>query len=106
MDTSDIPGSSFRPARAADSDAVRKLTRTVYAKYVALMGREPLTMSAHQAAASRNHQVWVLEIDGNTPSPTASAISAPTSCICIKRSNELKSLDSVYLFPNGLFRVE
>ncbi len=64
MDTSNISGLTFRPARAADADAVRKLTRTVYAKYVPLMGREPLTMSADQAAAIRDHQVWVLEIDG------------------------------------------
>lgn len=64
MDTVAIPGSTFRPARAADADAVRALTRAVYARYVPLMGREPLTMSADQAAAIRHHQVWVLEIDG------------------------------------------
>ncbi len=64
MDTIAIPGAIFRPARAADADAVRTLTRTVYAKYVPLMGREPLTMSADEAAAIRDHQVWVLEVDG------------------------------------------
>lgn len=64
MDFSYIPGSKFRPATATDADAVRKLTRTVYAKYVPLMGREPLTMTVDQAAAISDHQVWVLEIDG------------------------------------------
>lgn len=64
MDFCDIPDSTFRRARALDADAVRSLNRTVYAKYVPLMGREPLTMSADQAAAIRDHQVWVLEFDG------------------------------------------
>ena len=64
MDAIGLPDSTFRPARAEDAEAVRTLTRTVYATYVPLMGREPLTMSADHAGAIRDHQVWVLEVEG------------------------------------------
>jgi ribosomal protein S18 acetylase RimI-like enzyme len=58
-----VPGAVFRRATADDADAVQALTRAVYAKYVPAMGREPLTMSADQAAAIRDHLVWVLDGD-------------------------------------------
>ena len=60
----DLPGAVFLEAAHADADAIHALTRAVYAKYVPQMGREPLTMSADQAAAIRDHQVWVLEAAG------------------------------------------
>lgn len=65
MEFDDLPGAAFRPATAGDATAVRALTRAVYAKYVPGMGREPLTMSADHAAAIRDHQVWVLMLDGD-----------------------------------------
>lgn len=60
----DLPGAFFRAAKPGDADAIRDLTRAVYAKYAQLMGREPLTMQVDQAAAIRDHQVWVLAQDG------------------------------------------
>jgi GNAT superfamily N-acetyltransferase len=57
-------GVTIRPAVAADAEAVRDLTRRAYAKWVALIGREPLPMGFDQAAAIRDDRVEVMEIDG------------------------------------------
>jgi GNAT superfamily N-acetyltransferase len=54
----------IRPADAADAVAVGEVTRRAYAKWVALIGREPLPMGFDQAAAIRDHRVEVMERAG------------------------------------------
>ncbi|MEM7428684.1 MAG: GNAT family N-acetyltransferase [Pseudomonadota bacterium] len=44
-----------------DAETVRDITRTAYAKWVPLIGREPLPMAADPVTAIRNHIVDILE---------------------------------------------
>jgi ribosomal protein S18 acetylase RimI-like enzyme len=53
----------LRRAVAGDADAVRALTRDAYAKWVPMIGREPLPMTADYEAAVRDHIVDLLYID-------------------------------------------
>ncbi|TXH84471.1 MAG: GNAT family N-acetyltransferase [Rhizobium sp.] len=55
---------SLRPATAADVDAIRALTREAYGKWVPLIGREPLPMTADYAEAVRKHRIDLVEMDG------------------------------------------
>jgi GNAT superfamily N-acetyltransferase len=50
----------LRRAMPDDAIAVRELTRAAYAKWVPLIGREPLPMRADHDAAVRNHLVCLL----------------------------------------------
>ena len=43
---------------------MRDLTRTAYAKWVPVLGREPLPMTADYNAAVRDHIVDMLHLDG------------------------------------------
>ena len=54
----------FRRAGPQDVEAIRALTRAAYAKWVPLIGREPLPMQADPAEAVRLHRVEVLEGEG------------------------------------------
>ncbi|MEA2792158.1 MAG: hypothetical protein QOG73_4564 [Acetobacteraceae bacterium] len=54
----------LRRAIPADAAAVRDLARAAYAKWVPLLGREPLPMIADYDAAVRNHIVDMLHLDG------------------------------------------
>ena len=56
---------SLRRAHEADAPAIASLTAAAYGDYVELIGRLPMPMSADQAAAVRDHEVWVLEDDGS-----------------------------------------
>lgn len=40
---------------------MRDLTRAAYAKYIPLIGREPMPMSTDHAQMIADHEVWVLE---------------------------------------------
>ena len=51
----------FRQAGPQDVEAIRALTRAAYAKWVPLIGREPLPMQADPAEALRHHRVELLE---------------------------------------------
>jgi GNAT superfamily N-acetyltransferase len=51
----------LRRANLEDADAIRDLTRASYAKYIPLIGREPLPMNADHAALIAGGEVWVLE---------------------------------------------
>jgi ribosomal protein S18 acetylase RimI-like enzyme len=51
---------TMRPAVAADSGAIRALTRDAYAKWVPVIGREPLPMKANYEAAVRKHRIELL----------------------------------------------
>ncbi len=55
---------SLRAATDADVDAVRALTREAYGKWVPLIGREPLPMTADYAEAVRKHRIDLVEADG------------------------------------------
>ena len=56
--------SSFRRAAPADAAKVRALTRAAYARWVPLIGREPLPMAADYDAAIAEHIVDLCEEDG------------------------------------------
>ena len=54
----------FRRAGEEDAAAVRSLSRAAYAKWVPVIGREPLPMKANYEAAVREHLIDLLEVDG------------------------------------------
>jgi N-acetylglutamate synthase-like GNAT family acetyltransferase len=54
----------IRRAEQKDAPAVSSLTRSAYAKWVPLIGREPLPMKADHESAVREHLVDLLEIEG------------------------------------------
>lgn len=54
----------IRRARASDASAIRELTRAAYAKWVPLIGREPLPMAVDYEHAVRNHLIDLLH-DGD-----------------------------------------
>ncbi|MFO1056141.1 MAG: GNAT family N-acetyltransferase [Dongiaceae bacterium] len=55
--TGEPPALRLRRAVPADAEAVRALTRAAYAKWCAVIGREPLPMGADQERAIREHRV-------------------------------------------------
>ena len=55
---------TLRAATEADVAAIRALSREAYAKWVPLIGREPLPMTADYAVAVRIHRFDLLEHDG------------------------------------------
>ncbi len=55
---------ALRHATPPDAAAVRDLTRAAYAKWVPVLGREPLPMTADYDAALRDHRVDMLHLDG------------------------------------------
>jgi pimeloyl-ACP methyl ester carboxylesterase/GNAT superfamily N-acetyltransferase len=56
MPSSVFPPTQLRLGRTDDADAIRTLTRAAYAPWVALIGREPLPMTADYRAALRKHR--------------------------------------------------
>ena len=50
----------LRIAREADADAIRKLTREAYAKWVAVTGREPLPMRVDYSDVIKKHRFDLL----------------------------------------------
>jgi ribosomal protein S18 acetylase RimI-like enzyme len=54
----------MRPAVAGDAAAIRALTRAAYAKWVPVIGREPLPMAADYEAAVAKHRFDLLYVDG------------------------------------------
>ncbi|MFO1079538.1 MAG: GNAT family N-acetyltransferase [Reyranellaceae bacterium] len=55
---------ALRRAVAADAALVQAVTRAAYAKWVPLIGREPLPMRADYEVAVRDHWVDLLEVAG------------------------------------------
>jgi GNAT superfamily N-acetyltransferase len=55
---------SLRPATADDAGAIRSLTRDAYSKWVQVIGREPLPMTADYDEAVRQHRIDLLHLDG------------------------------------------
>ena len=60
----DERGTEMRRAVPGDAGAVRELTRAAYAKWVAVIGREPRPMTADYDAAVRDHLIDLLYEDG------------------------------------------
>ncbi len=56
---------ALRRATAADARAVRALTRAAYAKWVPVLDREPLPMTADYDRAIITHVIDLLEEDGS-----------------------------------------
>ena len=54
----------IRSAVLADAASIRALTRAAYAKWVALIGREPLPMQADYERAVAEHTIDLLIVDG------------------------------------------
>ena len=54
------PAFVLREGEPADADAIRALTREAYAKWVSVIGREPLPMSADYERAVREHRFDLL----------------------------------------------
>lgn len=55
---------AFRRAGPADAGAVRDLTRAAYARWVPILGREPLPMAADYDQAVEAHRIDLLEEAG------------------------------------------
>ncbi|WP_374575333.1 GNAT family N-acetyltransferase [Phenylobacterium sp.] len=53
---------SFRLATAVDAPAIAELTRQAYAKWVPLIGREPLPMTVDYAEAVKRHRFELAEV--------------------------------------------
>lgn len=51
---------TIRPATISDAEAIAALTRSAYAKWVPVIGREPLPMKTDHAAMIRDHRVDLL----------------------------------------------
>jgi GNAT superfamily N-acetyltransferase len=62
--TTPAPSIEIRPADLQDAARIRDLTRTAYAKWVALIGREPLPMLADYDRAVREHAIDLLTVGG------------------------------------------
>ena len=56
---------TFRPGVAQDADLIRTFVRATFAKWVPIMGREPLPMTADYAEALQ-HNGFVLAFAGDT----------------------------------------
>jgi len=54
----------LRRGAAEDAPAIRELTRTAYAKWVPVIGREPKPMAADYAEAVRKHRFDLLYVEG------------------------------------------
>jgi GNAT superfamily N-acetyltransferase len=63
MDEISSQGMQIRRARRDDAAAVRELTRSAYAKWVPLIGREPIPMTADYDRAVREHMIDLLFVD-------------------------------------------
>ena len=55
---------ALRRATDADVQAITELVAAAYRHYEPMIGRTPLPMLVHYADALRDHDVWVLDLDG------------------------------------------
>ncbi|MFI5013493.1 MAG: GNAT family N-acetyltransferase [Hyphomicrobiales bacterium] len=58
------PVTELRSANPQEAGKIRDLVRAAYAKWVPILGREPLPMKADYERAVREHQIDILYIDG------------------------------------------
>ena len=62
--TGEANGEVLRRAGIDDAPAIRALTRQAYAKWVPLIGREPMPMLADYVTAVQKHRIDLLYTDG------------------------------------------
>jgi ribosomal protein S18 acetylase RimI-like enzyme len=55
---------SIRRATVVDASAIRELTRSAYAKWVPVIGREPKPMGADYDVAVQDHLIDLLHVEG------------------------------------------
>lgn len=55
---------NLRRGTLADSETIRDLTRLAYAKWIPLIGREPIPMTVNYARAVVDHMIDLYEVDG------------------------------------------
>ena len=77
----------LRRAVSADASAVRELSRSAYAKWVPLIGREPMPMTAdYERAVSEHAPASTVKIERRATGPEctagrqSSAVATPGSC--------------------------
>jgi ribosomal protein S18 acetylase RimI-like enzyme len=58
------PEFSIRRAGPADAAAIDALTQAAYAKWVPIIGRKPIPMTADYVRAVTEHQIDVIDLDG------------------------------------------
>jgi ribosomal protein S18 acetylase RimI-like enzyme len=58
------PDITLRPATLEDAGAIRDLVRAAYAKWVPMIGREPMPMKADYERAVREHRIDILDRGG------------------------------------------
>ena len=58
------PAPGLRRAHDDDADAIGRLVAAAYGHYAPLIGRTPIPMLTDYAVAVREHEVWVLDADG------------------------------------------
>lgn len=58
------PYLTFEAARPKDAAEIREVVRAAYAKWVAIVGREPMPMKADYAAAIDNHRIEIACLAG------------------------------------------
>jgi GNAT superfamily N-acetyltransferase len=60
----DLEDTQIRRAGQGDAAAIRELTRSAYAKWIPLIGREPVPMAADYDRAVREHMIDLLYVSG------------------------------------------
>jgi ribosomal protein S18 acetylase RimI-like enzyme len=63
-DMSKASAMQIKRAGSQDAQVVRHLVRTAYAKWVSILGREPMPMRADYERAVREHEIDLLYADG------------------------------------------
>jgi GNAT superfamily N-acetyltransferase len=61
-----VPVMELRPAAPQEAGMIRDLVRAAYAKWIPILGREPMPMQADYERAVREHRIDILSIDGRT----------------------------------------
>jgi GNAT superfamily N-acetyltransferase len=60
----DLEDTQIRRAGQGDAAVIRELTRSAYAKWIPLIGREPVPMAADYDRAVREHMIDLLYVSG------------------------------------------
>ena len=83
------PVMEYRPASSQDVPMIRELVRADYAKWVPIIGRAPLPMTADYEVAVREHEFEILYADGEMVGLIETMLKGAESCI--SRSSQNRS---------------